>query len=168
MILGMSYKSETLKARWAAYRGPAFWARVERRGPDECWPWIGSLTKHGYGSLGFAGKVTRAHRAAWILTNGDPGELHILHTCDNRKCCNPAHLYAGTHDDNVADMVQRRRRKGIGAGEKNGRAKLTQEQAENIRQIYALEQYSQEQIGEIFGVSQHAISKIVRNKRYAK
>lgn len=164
---------EKRRERWATYRGPAFWARVRKGGPDECWPWTGAVTTgrktpSPYGSLGWRGRIERAHRVAYMLTKGDqPAGRMVLHTCDNTLCCNPAHLYVGDHDRNMLDMVERGRRRGSGAGEKNGRAKLTQTQADEIRARYAAGGVSQQALADEYGVSQNAVSKIVRRERYA-
>ena len=97
----------------------AFWAKVDKSaGPDGCWLYMGFRKWDGYGWLaraidGRATKYMTAHRYAWILTKGMPAEgLHICHRCDNPPCCNPAHLFIGTHDDNMAD----KRDKGRAAG----------------------------------------------------
>lgn len=89
-----------------------FWAKVDRRGPDECWPWKGATT-HGYGYM----KVRRdgkriaigAHR---IALAGFPlvfPKMFACHHCDNPLCCNPRHLYFGTNETNVADRTERNR-----------------------------------------------------------
>ncbi len=162
---------ESRRARWASYRAPAFWARVQRGGPTECWLWLG-LQKRSpknpspYGSLGWRGKVTSAHRVAFELANGEPpAGAMVLHRCDNTLCCNPAHLYLGDHAQNMRDMVERQRRKGVGVGAQNGRAKLTQEMAEEIRAIYA-SGISQQDIADAYGVSQNAVSQVILRKRY--
>ncbi len=158
--------------RFSNSREPNFWARVDRKNDDECWNWMG-LKKQSpknpspYGSLGWNGKVTGAHRVAFEIANGEiPKGMMVLHTCDNTLCCNPAHLYIGDHAQNMRDMVDRRRRKGAGSGQLNGRAKLTQNQASEIRAVYAAGGLSQDKIASMYGVSQFAISAIVRNKRY--
>lgn len=104
-----------------------FWARVGRAGPDECWPWLGHCLRSGYGQAKYAGQRWQAHRLAWTLINGPiPEGLLALHSCDvrypvgdksYRRCCNLAHLFLGTHDDNMADMVAKQR---AATGERNG------------------------------------------------
>lgn len=164
-------KTRVNKERWAAYREPAFWARVDRRGDDECWPWIGKQTvskknTSQYGALGWKGSITRAHRVAFeIAVQLIPAGAFVLHRCDNTLCCNPKHLYLGDHAQNMRDMVERRRRKGTGSGERNGRAKLTQAQADEIRTLYA-DGMVQQEIADAYGISQFAVSQIVNGKRY--
>lgn len=85
-----------------------------------CWNWIGAKYPRGYGqfpmSMPFpsrgknASTVTvLAHRMAFALYVGDPGELHVLHACDNASCVNPSHLSLGTASDNMRDMVAKGR-----------------------------------------------------------
>ena len=78
-----------------------FWAKVDVRGPDECWPWTGAKAPGGYGSFSFEGLRHRANRAALIVTLGDQPEMDALHLCHNAPCCNPAHLKWGTHKENM-------------------------------------------------------------------
>jgi DNA-binding XRE family transcriptional regulator len=159
-------KSEVVRSRWQEYREPAFWGRVAKG--SGCWEWSGSLDSGGYGVLGYEGQHWKAHRLAWRLTFGEiPKGIKVCHHCDNPKCCRPDHLFLGTQLHNVKDCVRKGRRFNF-SGENNGRAKLTFEDAEKIRQLYAERLLSQEAIGRAFGVSQHAISMIVRNKRYVK
>lgn len=77
-----------------------FWAKVNKRGEAECWEWTGS-TNNGYGHLGIDGKMYKAHRYAWMLTNGGiPAGMHLDHRCFNTRCVNPDHLRVVTPKQN--------------------------------------------------------------------
>lgn len=110
-----------------------FWAKVDIKTKTECWQWKGCLTK-GYGTYNSGnGKNLRANRAAWFFTFGEiPKGLHVLHKCDNSKCCNPNHLFLGTHADNVADMISKKRN---AFGDTAGQSKLNSSQASEIKKL---------------------------------
>lgn len=94
------------------YRVPLvgrFFAKVEFRGEDECWPWTG-MRAHGYGYIWREGKMVRAHRLSYEIHVGEiPEGLLVLHSCDNPGCVNPAHLRVGTGVDNSRDAIERGR-----------------------------------------------------------
>lgn len=76
----------------------------------ECWPWLGALDNYGYGLMGVDGKTIKAHRLSYSIHTGPIRDgLHVLHTCDNRECCNPNHLWLGTNEQNTADKVAKNR-----------------------------------------------------------
>jgi len=111
-----------------------FWLKIDSSGgPEECWPWTASYHRTGYGHTKFEGKYWLAHRAAYLLHYGRlQADLHVLHSCDNPPCCNPAHLYQGTREQNMLDMSSRGRGK---SGSQAGRPfrKLTWEAVCAIR-----------------------------------
>lgn len=87
-----------------------FWNHVDKKGENECWPWLGS-TASGYGQFNLGSNIfDRGHRLAWKYTNGEiPDGLYVLHKCDNRRCCNPNHLFLGTQKDNIQDAIRKGR-----------------------------------------------------------
>jgi len=109
-----------------------FWAKVDRSG--ECWLWQASLSHRGYGATRHSGRTINAHRLAWIFTHGTvPEGLSVLHRCDNRRCCNPAHLFLGTPKDNTQDAIRKGR---LCCGEAINFAKLTPEKVRQMRELH--------------------------------
>lgn len=83
-----------------------FWALVDQRADDECWPWLGKLTPEGYGQFGH---LRSAHMYVWLYARGPLiYGLELDHTCNRRDCCNPAHLDQVTHAENMRRMAARR------------------------------------------------------------
>lgn len=142
-----------------------FWQRVDKSGGDgACWPWIGSKHADGYGKLRWSGASLLAHRTAYELTNGKiPGGLCVRHKCDNRPCCNPAHLEVGTWADNVNDKVERGRQI---RGEQSPQAKLTAAEVEDIRRGFR-NGTTRYELADRFGVSHAQICNIINGRRWA-
>jgi len=131
-------QSEVERAR----RGPKittselFWSRVDSSaGASGCWEWTGSRHYRGYGRFGRYRELheTFAHRFAWADKFGDiPEGIEVRHKCDNPPCCNPDHLELGTHQENMNDMVERKRLP-VRRGEQGARVILKEHQVLEIR-----------------------------------
>jgi len=115
-----------------------FMAFVDKNGPNGCWVWNGSLhSSKRYGYCGFQGQHLLAHRAAWLLFNGEfDRQLCVCHKCDNGFCVNPSHLFLGSQKDNIYDM-ENKGRAYHKSGEFHGRAKLNWDMVRKIRKLYA-------------------------------
>lgn len=140
-----------------------FWRYVDKRGPDECWPWTGKTEKNGYGRFQIGGKGSPqlgAHRVSFQLNNGGEMPLVVMHKCDNPPCVNPAHLEAGTHKENTADMIAKgRKRISRALGDNNFNTKLT---PDDVRAIRLRQGESANSVGRSFGVDHKAILAIWR------
>lgn len=111
-----------------------FFAKVEiGSAPDSCWTWQGARNPKGYGVV-FRPKCKgwgpQAHRVAWAMEHGEPGSLHVLHSCDNPPCVRPSHLFLGTNKDNAVDRGKKGR---TARGSANGQAVLSEPDVIEIR-----------------------------------
>lgn len=149
-----------------------FRRHVLRGAPDACWEWT-SARRKGYGTFkvqaGELGVDRRrdvyAHRVVFYLTHGRWPEPLARHTCDNPPCCNPAHIVEGTWQDNMTDKLVRGRCVNP-AGAASVLSKLTQEQVDALRGRYARGEVSQSRLAAEYGISQSAVSKIIRGQRW--
>lgn len=148
----------------------AFLKRLKPGNPEECWPWDGARVSRGYGSVSAKSESGRrrqdtvgAHRVSYELNVGPiPDGMHVLHRCDNPPCVNPAHLFLGTHADNMGDM-KRKGRQARGpclnrAGERSGNAKIGAEQVKEIRRKYDSGCYLLHELGEEYDLSYHDLA----------
>jgi hypothetical protein len=150
--------NESLRLRLAS--------RVLKNGPLDCWPWLGAM-RNGYGAIKQGGHVISAHVAAWSIAAGrGPGDGKIIcHTCDNRVCCNPAHLYEGTPTDNNHDMEDRRRfPRPVGNEVYN--AVLSAEAVKLIHSLRICRGWGSRRIGNAIGHSQSAVGKVLGGKTW--
>lgn len=131
-----------------------FWSKVDKSaGPNGCWIWMAARHANGYGRFYVGGRANRrglqAHRFALGVSDiGDP--RHVLHSCDNPPCVNPAHLRFGDHAANMRDMASR------------GRSRTTRLSEVDVRKIRKLADWglSQAQIARDFGVSKSNVQAI--------
>jgi len=114
-----------------------FWANVKKDEVSGCWNWIGNMFNSGYGQFknSLVNKTSiPASRAAWFLLkdkNLDRTDF-VCHKCDNRRCCNPDHLFIGKSSDNMKDASEKRR---INHGEDRPQSKLTEEIVREARKL---------------------------------
>lgn len=135
------------------------WAQIDKRGPNECWPWTAGVGGHGYGLIGLGGRADgkeAAHRVVWRQFNGpipkDGMGYHggvVRHKCNNRLCCNPAHLELGTQVDNIDDMWK-------SGDHAKGNARLTESQIAAIKS----DPRSSRQLAPVYGVTDSHIRSI--------
>lgn len=153
-----------------------FWSRVQRG--DGCWLWRGSIGTNGYGVEMDGSHRRLVHRLMYERSYGAiPDGLFVCHRCDNPICVRPDHLFLGTHDDNMADMVAKGRQTQGDRhpvhlnperqrGERNGNARLTKAQVEELRKLYATGKYLQKELARMFGIGRSNMSAILRGETW--
>lgn len=139
-----------------------FWSKVDVGYGDQCWPWTAAVRRpdEGYGAFYLDRRHQPASRIAWQLTYGTPS-LQVLHRCDNPKCCNPAHLFLGTNQDNNADKVAKNRH---AHGEKAGTSKLKAEEVLAIRALNG--KHTHEVLAAMFGITKGYVGEICRRESW--
>lgn len=143
-----------------------FWSKVDTsRGMFACWLWTDGCNRDGYGKFGWRGKWRFAHRIMWELMRGDIGKQRVLHQCDNPRCCNPSHLFLGTQQDNIRDMINKGRSNRV-KGERSPFHKLTEQQVREIRQRYIPHIVSLRRLAREYSVSDMTISGIVNRSKW--
>ena len=154
---------KTVSKPYSKINADVFWERVDIKGQGDCWEWTAWRTKGGYGRFGRDRFL--AHRASYYLTFGEiPDGLFVCHTCDNRGCVNPRHLFLGTARDNMEDRDKKDRGS---PQERNGRAKITSSQVEEIRSLYRNGAGSMRALARKFLVCPAQIYRIIRRKEWA-
>lgn len=153
--------------RWGErWLNPSGWFQLKLVPQKGCLIWTGLVNPvNGYGHLKFKSVTHLAHRFAWTLEHGPvPAGMMVCHTCDNKPCCNPSHLFLGTHQDNMDDGKAKKRFKSM-VGELHGNAVLTEKDVSKIKKQKSFG-LTQTQIALNFGVHQSQISRIIHGKRW--
>lgn len=145
-----------------------FWSKVAKQGTDECWPWTGAIERQGYGKLHRSSRrFYKAHILSWTLHFGEvPKGLCVCHSCDNRACVNPQHLWLGTHAENMADM-KAKGRAAKHSGAQNGRAKLSRAQVNEMIELVNAGK-TQTEVAKQYGITQPNLSGILLGKTWKR
>lgn len=140
--------------------------------PYGCWEWQGCVQSNGYGRVRVNGRTEYAHRVSYIAHHGEiPEGVDVCHKCDNRRCCNPAHLFIGSRFDNMQDAKKKGRiscgetHAAFICGEKGSGAKLTLNQVIAIRRAYQSGAATRD-LANISMVSIDNIRSIIRGKTW--
>jgi hypothetical protein len=129
----------------------------------DCWEWTGPINNWGYGYFHANNGTCLAHRVAYEQAHGPlPKGAMVCHSCDNRPCINPVHLFAGTFNDNMDDMVRKARQC---IGERQASSKLTDLAVLDIRRRYRAGA-TQRSLAVEYGVSPSSIGSVVRRRRW--
>ena len=147
-----------------------FWKHVNKKSDGECWEWEAGKDRQGYGRIGAKYKTYFAHRISWFIHSGEiPKGISVCHTCDNRACVNPSHLFLGTQKDNMTDMTDKGRRcpPPHVVGEKQGNHKLTEKQVIEIREKHMPYKYSMYKLAEEYGVARGTIYRVIHYLTWA-
>ncbi len=138
----------------------------ERTNIDQngCWNWSLQIEPAGYGKSTYRQKQIRAHVLSWIAYKGNvPEGFCVCHTCDNRKCVNPDHLFLGTHKQNTRDMVDKDRHT---RGSRNACSKLHEDDIIEIKRLYNSGQMTQREIAMLYGKRPQKINCIMRGRSW--
>lgn len=142
-----------------------FWANVHKA--RSCWNWTGYSKRKGWhGTITVSGTDWQAHRLSWHIHNGHiPRGAFVLHKCDNPLCVNPAHLFLGSQADNCWDMLRKGRQVAPTRTDGNHpKARIAPQHLRVVREMYTAG-FTQREIGRMFGVSDVAISQILRKEK---
>jgi len=139
---------------------------------DGCWIWKGQINDRGYGIFFANGKDKKAHRVSYEMHVGPiPEGLMVCHSCDNRPCVRPSHLFAGTAKDNSQDMARKGRSAKGGycrmPGNKNPASKINYDDVQEIRRLYeSAYEPTQKDLADQFGISQSQINRIIKREHW--
>jgi hypothetical protein len=134
------------------------WSKIDKKGEDECWHYIGALDRDGYGHCVYDGKTYQAHRAVYEVVKGPiPKGYHVCHSCDNPTCCNPKHLGTDSPKENMRQKIERGR---------DTKPNFLPKKRWIIRHLIKHGQIQQRLVGELYGISGTSARKIAQKNQY--
>lgn len=141
-----------------------FWSKVDVAEPIKCWNWRGGKDDGGYGNFNFEGLISKAPRIAFLSRFGRL-PVNACHRCDNPSCCNPDHIFDGSHADNMHDMTIKGRFKSD-RGENHGGAVLTDAKVIAMREDYKTGQFSMNTLAVTYGCSFGTVQRVISRKNW--
>ena len=144
-----------------------FWSKVKVGGPDECWEWVASRNRDGYGRCtAFGNPWEGAHRVSYRMHIGSiPNGMSVCHSCDNAACVNPTHLFLGPQRDNMRGAADRGRL--LGKQAKIGLADAMEiRRRYGLRKKYARGSVMQKELAKEYGLTQQMIHRIISSKSW--
>lgn len=134
-----------------------FWEKIKKAGSSECWEWVAYKDIGGYGIIAVNKITQKAHRVSWILHYGEiPDGMFVLHKCDNPACVNPDHLFLGTQQENIQDMVNKKRHS---RHESHRSAKLTRQDVKDIIELRR-QKISMRKIADMYNITNCTVHSI--------
>jgi DNA-binding XRE family transcriptional regulator len=137
-----------------------FWSKIDIKDDDDCWNWLKGKGKNGYGQFSVGLKKIGAHQFSYLINNKInkiDDKIFVCHSCDNKLCTNPKHLWLGTSLDNMGDCKLKKRNP---IGSKHGNSKILEKDVKKIRIMYSDNKYSVNEIAKQFNVSHATIQRI--------
>lgn len=151
-----------------------FWSKVSVGKREDCWLWKTGHFSTGYGAFKIGKKNYGAHVISFLLSGGtlSKSKPHVLHSCNNRGCVNPAHLRAGSQQDNVNDAIKSGTH-GLALktcrrphGTKHGMAKLTDAKVRALRSEYEPHRTTRDDLAAKYGISKATVNQILMRKTW--
>lgn len=133
------------------------------KGKKNCWEWVNANVKNGYGIVEYDKKKMSAHRLSFLFHKGEiPEHQDVCHSCDNRRCVNPEHLFLGSRAVNMQDSLKKGR---FPVGENSVQSKITEKDVKEIRKMRE-KKIKYKEISCIYGITEQSICDLVKRRTW--